>query len=322
MLHELDIFKNSETGDYQIRNKSVVFSLGFDDSEQEQIFIEVVELVKEESNHSMEKLRDQLFEKFESIRQSKVLDVLDGLFQNDLLPVKLPANNSQNKSTVIKRSGFSVPIEKAKIAIIGDSELRNYIANKAQSNLFKEVKAFKFDEISVDEIFDNYHMIVVDNTCWNPYYLELINNKALEVGKPWLHVGGIDDGSMKLGPLFFGKETGCYNCLISRIKSNQDEIELFNDYETYLRKNKQSSKADSFSHSTILLDMLSNMVAMELVKFFEGWSLPIVWKRVLKMDIVKYNISKHELLKKPYCEVCKPELLYNTAPWLEAITLS
>tara|TARA_B110000093_G_scaffold180672_1_gene223083 strand:+ start:1387 stop:2355 length:969 start_codon:yes stop_codon:yes gene_type:complete len=318
MLDKLDVFKDKDTNEYQLRTKSTVFSLEFDDLDQEKIFIKICDLVKDRVNHSIEKLRDSLFIYFPNIKQSKVFDVLDGLSQNDLLPLGLSSTDNDG----VERSGFSVSIDEAKIALIGDSQLKIIIAQKAQEHKFNQVTAFEFNEADIDDIFSNNHFVIVDNMKWNPYYLEIINKKALEYNKPWLYVEGIDDGALKLGPLFYGKETGCYNCLISRIKSNQEHVELFNKYEFYLRENKRSSVPDLLSYSDSVLEILANMVLLEVVKFFEGWSLPIVWKRVVKIDLIKYSISKHDLLKKPYCEVCKPELSYNAAPWLEAITLN
>jgi bacteriocin biosynthesis cyclodehydratase domain-containing protein len=121
--------------------------------------------------------------------------------------------------------------------------------------------------------------------------------------------------------LFYGKETGCYNCLISRIKSNHAHPTFLNSYEDYLRSNRKSSKPDITPNSTIIYNIIANLTLLEVMKFIELWSLPVTWRSVININITNLNSTKHNLLKKPFCEVCKPELLYNPSPWLEAITL-
>ncbi|KGT08330.1 hypothetical protein NV63_16435 [Elizabethkingia anophelis] len=56
-------------------------------------------------------------------------------------------------------------------------------------------------------------------------------------------------------------------------------------------------------------------------KFFIEWALPMTWRAVVKIELGDFSISRHKLLKKPFCEICNPQLDYNPSPWLEAITL-
>ena len=63
------------------------------------------------------------------------------------------------------------------------------------------------------------------------------------------------------------------------------------------------------------------MTLLEVKKFIMQWSIPSTWRTIIKIDIDSFDLDKHSLLKKPFCEVCKPKLEYNPAPWLESITL-
>jgi bacteriocin biosynthesis cyclodehydratase domain-containing protein len=156
---------------------------------------------------------------------------------------------------------------------------------------------------------------------WAPYYIEKINLYALKYNKPWLYIGGIEEISIKIGPLFYGKETGCYNCLISRIKSNHEYPEHLQSYETFLRENKIASKPDIVPNVNIIYSIIASLTMLEVMRFIEEWSLPVTWRTLIVLNIFDYDLSKHTLLKMPFCEACKPKLEYNPAPWLEEITL-
>lgn len=182
----------------------------------------------------------------------------------------------------------------------------------------------KTHTLTVDDIqklVKQADLIVLDSNQWSPYHIELVNKIALEENKPWLFIGGINSGQLKIGPLFYGKETGCYNCLISRIKSNHEYPTFFNSYEEYLKSNKIASKPDKFVHEETMYSLLANMAMLEIFKFFESWAIPSTFKTLLTIDIFNMNIQKHFLLKKPYCEVCHPKLEYSASAWLESVTL-
>ncbi len=170
-------------------------------------------------------------------------------------------------------------------------------------------------------MFKKYDFFVVDSVEWNPYYTELINRKALENNKPWLFVGGFEEYLLKVGPIFYGKETGCYNCLIKRIKSNNDYVNYLNGYESYLKAHKKSSKHDDFIYLDVFYDIVANISLLEISKFFEFWSVPVVWKHFITINAINYEMDRHALLKVPFCYVCKPELEYNPSAWLESVTL-
>ncbi|QMU65294.1 MAG: TOMM precursor leader peptide-binding protein [Flavobacteriaceae bacterium] len=175
--------------------------------------------------------------------------------------------------------------------------------------------------MDIEKMIEKSDFIIAGATQWSPYHLEEINSIALTKNTPWLYIGGIEETAIKIGPLFYGKETGCYNCLMSRIKSHSDTLSYLNTYEAYLRKHKIASKPDAVSNKSILNNIVANMALLEVLNFIEVWSLPVTWKTVLKIDTINFETTKHKLLKKPFCEICKPELLYNASPWLEPVTL-
>lgn len=109
--------------------------------------------------------------------------------------------------------------------------------------------------------------------------------------------------------------------MISRIKSNHAYPQYLTSYENYLRELKRPSVCAGMYHENIIYSLIANFAIYEIIKFTEGWALPITWQSVVKINLYNYESSIHTLLKKPLCEVCKPHLKYNPAPWLDKITL-
>lgn len=329
-MNDFDIFKDSKLGIYQLRTKSTSFSVSFDDESKEDIFNDIVKLLKYNKYFSLSNLKRKLEQKHEP---EKIMEVLFLLNDNFLLPLELSAKLNKVKEednpvyipdNFTKLSQNYQLLCNCSLLIIGCSPLTKLIATQAEKMGFKEVKSISFsvNEKEINNKIINADFIIVDGNEWSPSHIEFINKLAIEHNKPWLYISGIEEDVVKIGPIFYGKETGCYNCLISRIKSNHEYPEYFNSYENYLKDNKISSKPDQgLIHPETLLSITSNMALLETSKFIEGWTIPSSWRTIIKYDYYKSEITKHSLLKKPYCEICKPEIQYNSSPWLEAITL-
>lgn len=207
----------------------------------------------------------------------------------------------------------------------GDSELANVINTVCEKEKFKFVKIFNYTNNEFDKtvykVFKEFDFVIVDAHKWSPYHLEIINKIAVELNKPWLYVSGINEISIEVGPLFHGKETGCYNCLIARLKSNNGNPQHLTSYEDHLRDAKIASASIEMPHDNILYALIANFAVYEVIKFIEEWALPVTWQSIVKFNLYNYSSSVHTLLKKPLCNVCKPKLTYNPSPWLDKITL-
>ena len=191
----------------------------------------------------------------------------------------------------------------------------------AKGNRCKKVILKSFQSQILKEDIGNSDFIIVDAYCWSPFHIESINHYALEYNKPWIYIGGLENDSVMIGPIFHGKESGCYKCLINRIKSNNEYSDIFTSYEKYLKDNRIASKPDIIIHDSLIVDLIAALAFIEITKYLEGWAIPSTWRTLLKLNLQSMEMTKHNLLKVPYCEECKPQLEYNVSPWLEAITL-
>ena len=323
MIENFDVFKDENNNCFQLRTKTNAFTLEFDNKEKENIFLKIVNEIQKHPNLSIKQIKSKLVTKD---NEALVIDVLKTLDDYELLNSEMSTElGLKNHNSNYQYSTEKKQLSQLILSIIGNGNLSKTLLLTAKNQSFRDVKFYNYNEIKEDNEIENIvsqsDFLIVDGNEWSPYYIELINKISLHYNKPWLYVGGFEGTSIKIGPLFYGKETGCYNCLISRLKSNNEYPAFLNSYEHYLRNNKKSSKPDIIPNADIIYNITANLALLEVMKFIEEWSLPITWRTLLNFEITGFNLTKHALLKKPFCEVCKPVLEYNPAPWLESVTL-
>lgn len=315
MLQNYDIFKDEDNGCYQIRSKSSIHAIVFDEEISEKIFLKIVKISSKGKTLNLQKIKKDLLTEFE---ESKIMSVLHNLREAGLIP------EDKNSYSADRESSFK-SISDTSLAIVGSSKLSKAIMQVNEIKEFKTVDTFVYEitdfEDKISQIFDNYDFVIVDAHQWSPFHIEIINSIAVKLNKPWLYVFGVNEANIEIGPLFYGKETGCYNCLISRIKSNHAYPQYLTSYENYLRELKRPSASSDISHDGLVYSIIANFAIYETVKFIEGWVLPMTWQSIVTINLYNYASSIHTLLKKPLCEVCKPTIKYNPAPWLDKVTL-
>ena len=328
---DFDIFKDEYNFCYQIRTKSTIFTIEFDEKEKESIFIDILDVFSKNENITYK----NFVKKFNNVDKSKLIDVVQKLSELELFPldflIDFKENNIEsddikpnNNPYFDKEASENIDFSNKTITIFGDDEghLTKEVSRLIKTAGFKNRKTISYNKGNNNLNFEESDFIVVISDRWSPYHLEKINKRALENNIPWIYVGGITENIVTIGPLFYGKETGCYNCLISRMKSINDYPDILTEYEKFLKENKKASKPDIIPNSFFYNNIVANFVVIELFNFFIGFPIPNTWRTMLSIDIYNFDMVKHRLLKKPYCEVCKPDIHYNSAPWLEEITLS
>lgn len=342
MFSQYDVFLDEANQCYQLRTKSNTYLIEFDEEAKRSIFSDLVEM-NSQGSHTTEGIIKTLKKKYD---EALVIDVMASLVDYGLMPFdpllgisrearmndngnghangSTPAPNNQ-KSEDSKNKIISTD---AAVTVIGKGQLPDTIARHLGWAAFRNIKQQEAEELTKDksgrlleDLIKKTDFFVVDGGAWNPYFLSVFNAKAIEFKKPWLYVGGIEGLQLKVGPLFYGKETGCYECLTNRVKSNHEHSKYLCTYETFLKDNQTSSRRDTLPHEDVFNHIIAGFCTSEITKFFEHWHIPVTWKAYIAFDITTYETKRHRLLKVPYCEVCKPELLYNPAPWLESISL-
>ncbi len=327
MFKDLDIFYDDDNRCYQLRTKGVSYIIEFDDDAKTAVFESLIAKVRD-SDRSLIEIARGLEAKH---GKDLIVEVLSTLSEYDLVGYEdlseVNEYTGKSEATTSGAQGAAVPsmsCETNRVLVIGDGKISVAIAKKLRGEDYAEVRHHTIDEMAGEQLnalLEEFDFFVLDGSHWNPAFTERFNVLALEHKKPWLFVGGIEEINIKVGPLFYGKQTGCYNCLIQRIKSNSAHLNYFESYERHLRKNGSSGKPDQLPQNDLFLELGASMAALEVGKFFTLWSVPVTWRAFVSLNAMTYGTTKHSLLKVPFCKVCKPQLQYNPAPWLEPITL-
>lgn len=328
MLKEFDIFYDSKNVCFQIRTKATSYAIEFDEDEKKDIFTEIMRLVNQKEVTLLE-THNHLLSK--SFSKENILNVLQGLIDYGLIPPHEIAESGIQFNCQDIPEQYKKEMQKAdtlSIWVIGESDMSKAIMNQFATYSFKKLdqittKAFlalkEENESTLESVLNTYDFCIVDGNKWNPYFLDYFNRLMVRLNKPWLYAGGVEEANLKVGPIFWGRDTGCYNCLLKRLKSNNEFAEYVDSYEDYLKNQQISSKADALPHMPVVYNLAANYILLETMKLFEGWTVPMLWKSMMTLNVFSYDISKHTLLKVPYCDVCKPKVKYNLAAWLEPI---
>ncbi|TWV11318.1 TOMM precursor leader peptide-binding protein [Bacteroidaceae bacterium HV4-6-C5C] len=329
LLHEkYDIFFDKENNVYQIRTKGDVVIIEFTDTIKEDIFKDILKLYEKEKYYTFTYIKDFLSSKYDSV---KILDVIQELEECYILT---PENFGTDQSPEVKpNQPFSMPYHKPKaltdisevaLGYIGEKELGQKIKEKSTEYGYKKIEIYniekEFQLSEVQKIFNQSKFVIVDASAWNPVLLEEINKIALELKRPWLLIEGLVDFIFySIGPIFWGKETGCYECYKSRLRSNDEFAYYTQAYESYLRENNKTAKVDAVPK--LVKDYVASIVIVDISKFIGEWYIPETWRANLIIDVRKFTTMKHSFLKAPVCYTCNPALDYNPYPWLESVTL-
>jgi bacteriocin biosynthesis cyclodehydratase domain len=300
-----DVFKDGERR-YQLRTKNVAFVLEFDTEEEENVFELLLCSVKKEDFcwddfvYSLpERLRHfgvELRQDFEG----------EGVFFQDVKREEL-----RSKTTTL--------------CVLGASCVTEEIVREAQAIPFKEVipicLSSETDMDRVSDILSCVDFAVVEAHRWSPYHMKRLNELCVMRDLPWLYVSGVRGDEISLGPIFWGRRLGCYNCLKVREYSHVSDLASQLSYERYLEAGKNAAQADLVFFEALRVKMIAHFVLLEVLKFIESFALPSVWRTVVDINLSTLEVKKSHLLKLPYCPTCNPRVDYSPAPWLEEITL-
>jgi bacteriocin biosynthesis cyclodehydratase domain-containing protein len=306
----------------------------FSSDEEQDIFEEILSKLQTDKPEKMSVILDALYEKYP---KEKVYNVVNELNEFDLLEdesiYEVYASNlgpqlsfwslNAGAPNALTAKETQERIRTTNLAVLGSGVSQQLIADKAKISGFENVLQVsiseKTDEAEVRSIIENCDFFIYDADEWNPHFLELVNKTAFEFDKPWILFNGIVDLKASVGPLFKGRETGCYNCLMSRIKSNMEFIPYFNEFEKHLADNKKSGARQGAP--IVLYDMAASICIMEALKYITEWAIPILYKNFITINAMGLEVKVHPFLKAPVCDVCTPNIEFNPAPWLEPVTL-
>jgi bacteriocin biosynthesis cyclodehydratase domain-containing protein len=313
---------------YQVRTRNELYTVTFDEPEKRAIF-EAIKERYEKPKQGFSLFPNRWLNKLEKeYGKDRVFTVLEELRDFNLLPAALYKYLEPGAQGVSEEQEAPYVLSQVRLGLIGTGAVLELFEQQAKPIEFKSVTKLStekpFSKQQLEDFLSEVDFFIAEASAWNPTQFKVINKVAITQNKPWLYIEGLNLDQIKIGPIFYGKETGCYNCLIKRIKSNKEEAVLACDsiYEDYLEKTGEAAKPDYALYPQSLIHSTTGSLAlMEVIKFFKYWSVPALWRNYIVLDVNSLQVTSHRLLKVPTCEVCKPKLEYNSSPWLESISL-
>lgn len=317
-----NIFFDRDNNVYQVRTKTDTTIVEFTDSAKEQIFNDIVKLYDSHDKMSFVSIRKLL----PMADPNKLLDVVKELQDCGILnELNFEMEVSGAVPDLYSNEINHKPVSELKMSYIGDVAFGKLVKSKSVEYNVEHFTVYSIDDLTderIESILKESDFTIVDSLSWNPYKMGLINEKALKHTKPWLLIEGLTFcGKFSLGPIFYGRYTGCYECYKNRIRSNDEFIDFNDSYKKYLEASKKSAKPD-LNIQPVAKDMAAAIVMADVLKYLYSWFPPETWRCCILINPSNYEIEKHTFIKAPICHACKPALDYNPAPWLESVTLS
>lgn len=328
----LDIFEDKKNGIIQVRSKSSVMAIEFAGEEEREIFEESLSYLRERGAASAEKLIDRLARRYDRDKVCFVVNELRdyGIVEEHALRSRFNSKLREQLNFWSQASAYpgakpadeiQEAIKETRLGLAGTGNLLSLLAEKARLSGFARVSQFETATTADwEKIVREQDFLIVAADDWDPNFLEKFNQLAAGAGKPWILVRGMDGSTASVGPLFVGRDTGCYHCLSSRQKSNMEHLPYFKAYEAYLKSQGRAARSEGGPMAAY--DFMASVAVLEAVKYLTGWAVPAIYGAYITLDIFDYDLQTHPFLRSPVCPVCKPELDFSPAPWLEPISIN
>lgn len=137
-----------------------------------------------------------------------------------------------------------------------------------------------------------------------------LNRVCLATKKSWIacHAAGAE---ISIGPLIVPEETACFLCFKMRLVACADTPEDEFAFQRYFDRHKRD---DSATRENLVFgtNLAGQVAALETVKFFTE-ALPVTTQgRVAIVDLLELTITKHMVLRKPWCPACQVKFEAST----------
>ncbi|BAV94482.1 bacteriocin biosynthesis cyclodehydratase domain protein [Ichthyobacterium seriolicida] len=207
-------------------------------------------------------------------------------------------------------------IKDKKIGIIcfsNDSVVTNYYKTYIKGNISTLKVNNETRETSLKKFVEKKDIILIDGTRIIMNACLLVSELLFKLRIPWILYQGVVSEKGRVGPLFFGKDTGCFSCFEKRIKSVDTFFSEKKNYYDWIN--------DNVSKKGIYPDYIENfllsVLMAETVKFLLNNPLLETYGNLVSFDINDYSKTISRLHKVPFCNICSENNTIRLAPWLE-----
>jgi len=129
-----------------------------------------------------------------------------------------------------------------------------------------------------------------------------LNRACLTANVRWTSCA-LAGSEVVVGPTVHPFETACYLCYKMRAVACAANPEDAFSFESFLDQRKRDDGATR-ENLTFSAGLAANLVALEAVKEITGFVAPSAEGRVVVLDLLTLNLTRHVVLRKPWCPAC------------------
>jgi ribosomal protein S12 methylthiotransferase accessory factor len=168
------------------------------------------------------------------------------------------------------------------------------------------VKAFGVEARPFVELLTSLHVrvacagppdIVLTDSPWRGELREC-NAEALRSGRAWLLVKPVGR-QVWVGPLFRPGQTGCWECLVQRLRANSPVAAFLHERNGHAGA-VGSDRATSPATMQVAWGLAANAVASWIVR----GELPELEGKLQTFDVPNWRLQSHTLVRLPFCPAC------------------
>jgi oxazoline/thiazoline synthase len=128
--------------------------------------------------------------------------------------------------------------------------------------------------------------------------LATINREQIAAGKPWL-LAKLTGTGVWLGPIFRPHQTGCWECLVQRLRTNRV-------VEGFLMEQSGADQPFETSRGWLptTLNAAANLAATEVAKWLAGRAPEALDGALVTLNTVTLATERHVLTRRPQCPAC------------------
>ena len=132
-----------------------------------------------------------------------------------------------------------------------------------------------------------------------------LNRVCLETKTNWL-LCAANGAEVSVGPLMIPNETACFMCYKMRLVACAENPEDEFAFQRFLDGRKQD---DSRTHENLIFGttLAGQLAGLETTKFLTGGFAATTRSRTIVVDLLDLTMTKHLVLRKPWCPACQPQ---------------
>lgn len=188
--------------------------------------------------------------------------------------------------------------------------VRNKLAGIAPGTKFTAFDAPLGTDEDVQKAIESADFVVCALDAGQSSTIYKLNRACLAAKKSWIACQAAG-AEIIVGPLIVPEETACYLCFKMRVVACAETPEDEFTFQRYFDRHKRD---DSATRENLVFgtNLAGQLAALETVKFFTE-ALPVTTRgRVAIVDLLELTITKHMVLRKPWCPVCQVQFEAST----------